>query len=295
MTTFHFLKAGLQTLIQDKGRIGYQAYGVPISGVMDKKSAALANELVGNDLNTPVLEMALLGPTIQIAGNCQIAITGANLSPKVNGKPIPLYETINLKDGDLLKFGGAKDGCRGYLAIRGNWQIKKWLNSYSALPYSGDQATPQSYIRKDSILKVQVRPRIPKKIAPIERRPSFPNSLTVRVLPGPEFDSFSNYTIGYFFSKSYKLTQESNRMGYRLDTMLTDFKPTKEVISAGIMPGTIQITSAGQPVILMRDAQTVGGYYRIANVITEDLDKLAQLKPGDKVTFSLIRLDELTQ
>ncbi|MFK7983337.1 MAG: biotin-dependent carboxyltransferase family protein [Saprospiraceae bacterium] len=295
MTTFHFLKSGIQTLIQDQGRIGYQSYGVPISGVMDKKSAALANELVGNDLDVPVVEMALLGPTIKISGNCQIAITGANLSPKVNQQPIPLYETINLKDGDLLKFGGAKNGCRAYLAIRGNWQIKKWLNSYSALPYSGDKATPQSYIQKGSILRVQSNPRISKRIAPIERRPQFPTALNVRVLPGPEFEYFSNYTIGYFFSKSYKLTQESNRMGYRLDTMLRDFKPTKEVISAGIMPGTIQITSAGQPVILMRDAQTVGGYYRIANVITEDLNKLAQLKPGDKVAFSLIRVEELIQ
>lgn len=295
MTTFHFLKTGLQTLIQDKGRIGYQSYGVPVSGAMDKKSADLANELVGNSLGTPVLEMALLGPTINISGDCQIAITGADLSPKVNNEPIPLYETINLKGGDMLKFGGAKNGCRAYLAIRGTWQIKKWLNSYSALPYSGDAATPESYIQKDTTLTIQTNPRIPKKIVPIARRPHFPTTLKVRVLPGPEFDHFSNYTIGYFFSKTYKLTQESNRMGYRLDTILTDFKPKKEVISTGIIPGTIQITSAGQPVILMMDAQTVGGYYRIANVISEDLDKLGQLKPGDKVAFSLIRLEEIRQ
>ncbi len=293
MTTFHFLKSGLQTLIQDKGRIGYQSYGVPISGVMDKESAALANELVGNSLDTPVLEMALLGPTIKIIGDCQIAITGADLSPKVNQISIPLYETINLKDGDILKFGGAKNGCRAYLAIRGNWQINKWLDSYSALPYSGATATPKSYIQKDTILSIQPNPRIPKKIVPVERRPHFSTSLKVRVLPGPEFDDFSNYTIGYFFSKTYKLTKESNRMGYRLDTILADFNPKKEVISAGIIPGTIQITSAGQPVILMRDAQTVGGYYRIANVISKDLDKLAQLKPGDEVSFSLVQLAEV--
>lgn len=295
MTTFHFQKAGIQTLIQDRGRIGYQSYGVPVSGVMDKKSATLANELVGNDSDTPVLEIALLGPTIKVSGNCQIAITGADLSPKVNGKTIPTYETINLKDGDVLKFGGAKSGCRAYLAIRGEWQLDKWLESYSALPYSGDEATPQSYIQKDRVLAIQTANRIPKKIVPLERRPHFSTTLKVRVLPGPEFETFSNYTIGYFFSKTHQLTKESNRMGYRLKTILADFKPQKEVISAGIIPGTIQITSAGQPVILMQDAQTVGGYYRIANVITEDLDKLAQLKPGDKVGFSLIRWEELIQ
>ena len=295
MTTFHFQKAGIQTLIQDKGRIGYQSYGVPVSGVMDKKAAVLANELVENTPDTPVLEITLLGPTIKIAGNCQIAITGANLSPKINKKPISLYETINLKDGDILSFSGAKTGCRAYIAIRGEWQLDKWLDSYSALPYSGDAATPQSYIQKDTVLAVQTANRIPRKIVPLERRPYFSTTLKVRVLPGPEFETFSNYTIGYFFSKTHQLTKESNRMGYRLDTILSDFKPQKEVISSGIIPGTIQITSAGQPVILMQDAQTVGGYYRIANVITEDLDKLAQLKPGDKVSFSLIRREELIQ
>lgn len=295
MTALHFLKPGLQTLIQDSGRNGYQSYGVPISGVMDTKSAALANELVDNAPNVPVLEMVLLGPTIKIVGTCQIAITGADLSPKVNRQPIPLYETVNLKEGDLLSFSGAKVGCRAYLAIRGDWQIDQWLESYSALPNSDGKAIPQSYIQKDTILLIKTNPRISKRIAPPERRPRFPTKLKVRVLPGPEFDEFSNYTIGYFFSKTYKLTQESNRMGYRLDTILEDFKPQKEVISSGVLPGTIQITSAGQPVILMKDAQTVGGYYRIANVISDDLDKLAQLKPGDEISFSLIRLEELVQ
>lgn len=293
MTTFHFLKAGIQTLIQDRGRMGYQSYGVPVSGVMDKRNATLANELVENSTNTPVLEITLLGPTIQITGDCQIAITGADLSPKVNKQPIPLYETITIKDGDILSFSGAKNGCRAYLAIRGNWQIHKWLDSYSALPYSGATATPKSYIQKKSSLSIKTTARIPKKIVPIERRPHFPTTLNVRVLPGPEFDDFSNYSIGYFFSKTYQLTKESNRMGYRLDTILGGFTPQKEVISSGIIPGTIQITSAGQPVILMMDAQTVGGYYRIANVISADLDKLAQLKPGDKVSFSLLQMKEV--
>ncbi len=289
----HFLKAGLQTLIQDQGRVGYQSYGVPVSGVMDKKSAALANELVGNPTDTPVLEITLLGPKIQIQGDCQIAITGADLSPKINKEAIPLYTTITVKDGDTLSFGAIKNGCRAYIAVRGKWQLSKWLNSYSALPYSGKEATPKSVIEKGQELIIEVASPIAKKSIPKAEQPVYKNSERIRVLPGPEFEEFSSYTIAYFFSRGYQLTNDSNRMGYRLDANLIDFKPKREVISSGIIPGTIQITSSGQPVILMADAQTVGGYYRIANVISADMDKLAQLKPGDEVWFSLIRLAEI--
>ena len=195
-----------------------------------------------------------------------------------------------MEDGDILSFGGAKNGCRAYLAIRGKWQIAKWLESYSALPYSGQTATPQSLIEKGTSLKVETRTEIPIKKIPSADQPIFPKSSRIRVLPGPEFEEFSRYTIAYFFSRGYKITNDSNRMGYRLDANIIDFKPKREVISSGIIPGTIQITSAGQPVILMADAQTVGGYYRIANVVSEDLDKMAQLKPGEEVWFSLVKL-----
>ncbi len=292
-TKLHFKKAGLQTLIQDQGRVGYQSYGVPVSGVLDKKAASIANELVGNPPENPVIEITLLGPTIEIEGDCQIAITGANLSPKINQKVVPCYTTINVKSGDKLSFGAIKNGCRAYLAIGGAIQIPKWLESYSALPYSGKAATPNSLIEKGTTVTIETVPPISIKNIKEEDQPNYDNQIRVRVLPGPEFEEFSPYTIAYFFSRGYKITNESNRMGYRLDATLIDFKPKREVISSGIVPGTIQITSAGQPVILMADAQTVGGYYRIANVVTEDLNKLAQLKPGDKVWFSLIRLEEL--
>jgi len=293
LITLHFQKAGLQTLIQDDGRIGYQSYGVPISGAMDKKSAALANELVGNPSDTPVLEITLLGPKIQIEGECQIAITGADLSPKINQETIPLYTTINVKNGDTLSFGAIKNGCRAYLAIRGEWQLAKWLNSYSAVPYAGKEATPKSVIEKGQALTIETTSIITKKSIQKAEQPIYNNSQRISVLPGPEFEEFSRHTIAYFFSRGYQLTNDSNRMGYRLDANLIDFKPKREVISSGIIPGTIQITSSGQPVILMADAQTVGGYYRIANVISADMDKLAQLKPGDEVWFSLIRQEEI--
>lgn len=292
-TKLHFQKAGLETTVQDQGRIGYQSFGVPVSGAMDKKAAQLANELVGNASQNPVLEITLLGPTIEFQGDCQIAITGANLSPKINQRVIPLYTTINVESGDVLKFGGIQNGCRAYLAVGGTWAIPQWLDSFSALPYSGKRATPQSLIEKGTTLEINPARSIAIKNIAEEERPKYEQQLRIRVLPGPEFEEFSPYTIAYFFSRGYQLTNESNRMGYRLDGTIIDFKPKREVISSGIIPGTIQITSAGQPVILMADAQTVGGYYRMANVVSEDLNKLAQLKPGDEIWFSLVRLADL--
>jgi allophanate hydrolase subunit 2 len=133
---------------------------------------------------------------------------------------------------------------------------------------------------------------VEQRIHPRKLRPEYPTRLRVRVLPGPEFEAFSPYAIGYFFSRGYRLTADSNRMGYRLDATIIDFRPAREVISSGIIPGTIQVTNSGQPIILMADAQTTGGYFRLANVISADMDRLAQLKPGDEVWFSLVHLEE---
>ncbi|MEM6316535.1 MAG: 5-oxoprolinase subunit PxpB [Bacteroidota bacterium] len=287
-TRFLFLKTGLQTLVQDRGRFGYQAFGVPVSGAMDRKNAELANQLVGNSDDTPVLEMTLLGPTIEITGTCQIAITGADFAPKFNNQPLPRYKTISIKNGGILRFGGAKSGCRAYLAIRGQWEIPQWLDSYSALPYNGTIATPHSYLQKGSQLFIKSKERMTTKSLPINRQPSFPTFQEIKVLLGPELEIFSKKTIAYFFSQTFTISADANRMGYRLEERLMDYTPQKNIISTGVVPGTIQITNSGQPVVLMADAQTVGGYPRIANVLSSEMSKLAQLKPSDKVRFVLI-------
>ena len=286
-STLHFLKAGLWTTIQDQGRIGHQAFGVPISGAMDQGAAQLANWLVGNAKENPVLEITLLGPTIQINHEVQIAITGANLSPTINGVPIPMYETIVVDQGAILKFGKIQNGCRAYLAVGGKWNIQKWLNSGSAATTSTATLTSDSIIKKDGELRIQATSFIEKRTAPTP--PDYLSSITVDVLPGPEFHDFSSDTIASFFSQEYTIANDSNRMGYRLLGTDLYFESKQEVISSGIVVGTIQISNAGQPILLMRDAQTTGGYPRIAVVIPEDLDRLAQLKPGEKVRFRFIK------
>ena len=283
----NFLKPGLLTLIQDTGRSGFQAFGVSEGGVMDRESAKIANKLVGNQFDSPVLEISLIGPEILFQGSCQISVTGADLSAKLNGNPIPMYQTLNIPDGAILSFGRPINGCRAYLAARGEWQVRRWLNSASFAPLGGEELTPESRIKKNSVIRISDLPKISLQKYPVTEIPVFPESLVVRVLPGPEFEKFSTYQIASFFSSSFQLSNDSNRMGFRLQGRRIEIDKRKEIISSGIVPGTIQITHSGQPIILMADAQTTGGYYRIANVIREDLDKLAQLKPGGEIRFQL--------
>ncbi|MGI9227465.1 MAG: hypothetical protein ACR2PU_01615, partial [Gammaproteobacteria bacterium] len=175
--------------------------------------------------------------------------------------------------------------------VGGNWQIKQWLSSYSALAYDSSGITKNSVIKKNSMVSIDAQSSIAPKRISKNQRPDFSKPLTVRVLPGPEFDSFSKEFQQQFLNQSFTLSPQSNRMGFRLIPELKNLAGP-EMISSGVIPGTIQITSSGQPIILLADAQTSGGYPRIANVITSDVDALGQLKPGDEVRFVLVGLSD---
>lgn len=279
----HFQKPGMFTTIQDAGRLGYQDFGVPIGGALDRAAMQLANLLVGNAVFEPVLEITLLGPSIQVEGSGQIAITGAHLSPMLNGLPFPMNATVQIANGDFIEFGIAVHGCRAYLSVGGEWRVERWLGSTSPLPSMREALLPNNTIRKGASLKVNTRP--------------FPNTLKIevetqmkmnfQVMQGPEFDLFAPDVIGHFFSNKFKVSAAANRMGVRLEDSLPGPLPNLEMISSGIVPGTVQVTPSGQVIVLLADAQTTGGYPRIANIISADLDALAQLKPGDTVGFSL--------
>lgn len=288
--TLTFLRSGLLTTIQDAGRLGYQHLGIPIGGIMDEQAAKMANKLVDNRLDTPVLEITLMGPTIRFGGACQIALTGAHLSPTLDGNKIKHYQTINVQANQILSFGKNRKGCRCYLAIRGTWLVKKWLSSYSAASTNSHLLTPQSMLTTNSKLTIETAvPIAPKKIAKGHQL-SLPSSVVVRVARAPEFECFSHEHIAFFFSQLFTLSNQSNRMGCRLNEVLPEFNPQKPLISSGVLPGTIQIANNGQPIILMKDAQTTGGYYRIAQILSEDLNKIAQLKPTDSIRFSFVSL-----
>lgn len=286
--TFRFLKSGLLTSIQDFGRSGHQEFGVPVGGAMDKRAAEIANLLVEKKRNAPVLEITMIVPQIEISGACQIALTGADLSPKLNNRPVKMWETLTISEKSVLSFGRNISGCRSYLAFRGDWNLKAWMGSFSAASTDSKSVTPDSVFGKNDVLEGRGLSPVSKKIFPEKYRFKTDNSLTVNVLKGPEFDLFTKKEIDFFLNNKFKISNNANRMGYRLSQKIKNFKQKKGIISSGIIPGTIQITNAGQPVILMRDAQTTGGYPRIGNVISEDLDRLAQMKPGDEISFEMV-------
>ncbi|MEM6803880.1 MAG: biotin-dependent carboxyltransferase family protein [Bacteroidota bacterium] len=292
MIKLHIEKAGLQSLVQDQGRKGYQAFGVPMAGPMDWYAASLLNRLLGLTKDHPVLEFTLMGPRIRVEGDCQICLTGANLSPKLNGEVVEMCELIAVKSGSVLSFSRAQSGCRTYMGVRGTYMGGEWLGSNSSFLFSDVNDFNFNVLKNNSVIEFSKLSRLG------ERRFKFPAHLpiaspqVVRILAGPEFEEISRRDIADFFSQTFILSNDSNRMGYRLNPPLKDYQASRELISSGTMPGTIQISNSGQPIILMADAQTSGGYFRIGNVIRADMPLLGQMKPGDKMHFSLTTLEE---
>lgn len=284
----HIIRSGLYTRIQDLGRPNYQSSGVPLGGALDRLAAIQANYLVENPLDNPVLEITLSGPKLHFSSACQLALTGADLSAQLNSIKLDRYQTIEVEPGDQLSFGKAQVGCRAYLAIRGRWQVKKWLGSASWATQHGEQLTPDSKLDAGNSLKI----KIPENIVPRQLSAKHYRYLEddgpLDVLPGPEFDQFDRKTIARFFAQSYHLGPASNRMGCRLEPSLEGHYWPKENISSGIVPGTVQITNEGQAIVLLADAQTVGGYPRIVNLTEESLQRIAQLRPGAELRFCLV-------
>lgn len=283
----HCRKAGLLTLIQDGGRPGLGSFGIPRGGALDRSSAQLANWLVGNAPDAPVLEMTLQGPELEVMGRGRIALTGANLTAQLDGEPLAYYRTHGLDGHHRLQFGAARTGCRAYLAIGGQWQVPTLLGSHSALLLGAVTENAFGRIRKADSWTVSSPPGMEVRTAPSQRIPALPIFRRVRVLPGPEFDQLSPRAIARFFSTIYEVDPASNRMGYRLRGAAIDAGEAPQIISAGVVPGTIQLTSAGLPIILLNDAQTTGGYCRIANVVTPELYGIAQMRPGSSLQFVL--------
>ena len=290
----HIEKPGMYSTIQDGGRRGYRSSGVPVSGPLDQRSASIANWLVGNAPNAPLLEITLLGPKIRIEGTVAIAFTGASIKPYVDGNPVPLYETICITGDNTISFGTPpQNGCRLYLAIGGEWQIMTWLNSASALSQLASAFIPESVLKAGQVIHVNAGGCTDRRVCPTHLRLKIPSQVILRVLKGPELRD-DDELMRQFQSATFTISQDSNRMGYRLLPHLENHS-LEEMISSGTVPGTIQMTKAGQPLMLMKDGQTTGGYPRIANIISADLDLAGQLKPGDNVQFRFIEIADAVQ
>jgi biotin-dependent carboxylase-like uncharacterized protein len=284
------LNPGLLTTVQDLGRVGYQQFGVSVSGAMDPRSTKLANILVGNPMGEAVLECTMMGPQLQFdKANC-IAITGGDLGATLDGKAVPTYQAVSVSAGQVLKFTGPKKGCRAFIAFAGGLDIPEVMGSRSTYMKAKIGGYQGRKLEKGDVIGF----RAPKTtLSHMEDRrltPEFvPKAVyTLRVVLGPQDDAFTKAGVDTFLGETYTVTPEFDRMGCRLDGPEIGHKESGDIISDGIAFGAIQVPSAGKPIIMLGDRQTTGGYTKIANVITADFRVLAQLKAGDKVKFQQV-------
>ena len=285
---------GLFTTVQDEGRYGYQQFGVTPSGPMDARSFHIANLLVGNNLGEGALEMTFQGPTMKFEEANVVAVTGADMKPTLNGKPVPMYEAFVVEKDDVLKFQFAMNGSRGYVAFAGGLDIPLLMESKSTLASKGLGGVDGRKLQKeDHIGFTAPKKELPHMESRKVTKPEFPNKeVVLRVIRGPQDDCFSEEEIRRFFWYGFKVTNEFDRMGCRLERS----EPVKHlqdgnIISDGIACGSIQVPTNGQPIIMLADRQTVGGYTKIGTVISVDLSKLAQAKPGMDVRFVEVSLE----
>ncbi|MFY4774595.1 biotin-dependent carboxyltransferase family protein [Metabacillus sp. RGM 3146] len=304
------LQPGLHTTIQDSGRYGFQKEGVIVSGAMDRYSYRYANMLVGNRDGAAALEMTLLGPTMEFQKDCLISLTGGNLSPKINKTRVSMWKPIYIKEGSILEFGAPVKGCRAYMAIAGGYQVKEILGSFSTYTKAGLGGFQGRLIRENDLLEYS---DIPEELSAFTEEikgsgkeafkeaswfvePPFKekteSSQFVRITEGREYSWFEEESQNEFWKSEYKLSSQSDRMGYRIEGPALTTMEKKELLSEAVTFGTIQVPSNGQPIILMADHQTTGGYPKLGHVITVDLPILAQLKPGEKIQFKKATIEE---
>jgi biotin-dependent carboxylase-like uncharacterized protein len=269
------IEKGLYTSIQDLGRIGYQKYGVPISGAMDGESAKLSNLISGNEENSAVMEITLQGPKLRFLIPTRISLTGADLSPKINNQNIPLNTSIYIQKGDILAFGKRKFGVRCYLAVAGGFRTESILGSRSF--YKG--ITSNSIIGKGDLLPFNSCFRVGKLQSP---KVNFSEinyvGKSIKVSKGPEFEMLHEEQQRQLLTKSFTIGL-NNRMAYQLKELIKN--RLNSILSSAVLPGTVQLTPSGKLMILMRDCQTTGGYPRVLQLTESAIDCLAQKMKGE--------------
>ncbi|MDO6758860.1 biotin-dependent carboxyltransferase family protein [Tamlana sp. 2_MG-2023] len=276
------LKHGFYSTIQDLGRFGVQEFGVPYSGAMDPQALKLANALLGNDENSAVLEMTMVGAQLEFQCDTFICISGASMQPKVNRKKVPTYKLLKINAGDILSFSAPKIGFRTYLAVKGGFQGEVVLGSRSmylgvtpsAVIKNGDELSIHTYIDNNfnhhAVLKVNHE---------------YFNKTELLVNKGPEFDLLSKAQQKKLTSFEFSISSHNNRMAYQLEELLEN--SLEAIITSPVLPGTVQLTPSGKLIVLMRDCQTTGGYPRVLQLKSSSIELLSQKYTGQTCNFKL--------
>ena len=281
------IKPGMLTTIQDAGRWGLQSHGVPVAGPMDPVAHRLANALVGNTRDAALLEVTLLGPELEFEDERLAAVTGAEFDLLLDGRPVPLQAPFTVAAGSRLKFGPRRRGARAYLAVSGGITVPPTLGSRATHLVSGMGGIDGRALIAGDRLPLG-DPSSPRRVVlpPGSAIAALPDHhATIRVLPGPQVDYFASDALDVLQSAPYVIAQNSDRMGFRLEGPRLTHARGADIISDATPLGVLQVPASGQPILLMADRQTTGGYPKIATVIAADMTIAGQLSPSDTITF----------
>jgi biotin-dependent carboxylase-like uncharacterized protein len=286
--------AGLLTTVQDLGREGFGPMGVSASGAADPIALRIGNRMVGNAENAPGLEMTLVGGTFAFPERTVVALTGSDFGASIDDQPVDMWTSTEIRPGQTLRMGPTRLGARCYLSVRGGIDVKLFLGSASTHLLSSLGGFEGRALRKGDVLKIGTAGGIFRTFRKATIRSKAVALLAprkiLRVTSGPQRDWFSDEAQESFYKNAYRVTEESNRMGLRLEGPALA-STGGEMISEGVSLGAVQITSAGLPIILFVEQQTTGGYPKIANVISADQGSLAQLKPRDEIRFERVDVE----
>jgi antagonist of KipI len=310
------LKPGMMSSLQDLGRWGFQQFGVPIGGAMDKVSAALANIICGNDENEAVIEMTLHGTLIMFNEAAFCAIVGGGCKAYIDDVELPFNRLLWIPAFSIIKTTASIQGCRSYLAVSGGFNVKKVLGSASTYTPSGiGGINGRNLITGDMLaFKREQNLHVASNLHMLPNGVGIshwhtadlvvptPDIATVHAIKGPEFDRFNTASQEDIFNSIFTISSQSNRMGYRLEGKKLTLEHKAEMVSTAVTTGIVQVTHEGDPIILMADAQTTGGYPRIARICAADISLLAQCRPGAKIQFreigegeSLMRYNKMVE
>lgn len=291
MTELVVKSCGPMTSLQDQGRLGYQRFGVSPSGAMDRRCLAMANVLVGNEPDEGAIEFVNLGGTFTCAeGEIHLAVAGAGCTLSIEGVPVPPLTSAILREGETAEIGHARSGSFAYLTVAGGFAVEPQLGSVSFHLRSRVGGLDGKPLAAGDRLPCRgaMQPREPMQLNAELPDPDAP----FRVMLGPQDDYFTPEAIRTFLESEFTISAQADRMGFQLTGLALEHARGFNIVSDGIVEGHIQVPGNGQPIVLMRDRQTAGGYPKIATVISADLDRLAQLRPGFPLRFQAVARHE---
>lgn len=291
---FRVERPGLLTTLQDQGRFGRQREGMPVAGAMDPFAGRVANLLVGNARGAAVLEVTLLGPTLVALADVWMAVCGADLTAQVDSAPLPLWRTVRLSRGQTLHFGPRRSGARAYLAVAGGFDVPDVLGSKSTFLRAGLGGHKGRALQAGDVLAGEGANVAPQCRLTPDLVPVYTQEVRARVIPGPHVPVLGPAAWEAFLAARYLLTPQSDRMGYRLGGPALPIADGGRggLLSEAVPWGGVQVPPDGRPIVLMADRQTTGGYPLVAVVATADRPALAQLAPGDALSFEAVTLAE---